>query len=135
MDIMINRDIIKSIRKEKSWSQDQLACIAGISIRTLQRIEREGKASLESRKALASALDLSPNDLLMVDRSVEVKSVVYGYSGVFIGAACSYIAVTYSLYQGQSTGFEAGITYGIVAALAGLSCSIMGYVDKRSGKR
>lgn len=134
MDIMINSEFIKSIRKEKSWSQDHLASIAGISLRTLQRIEREGKASLESRKALASALDLKPVDLLSVESSLVSKNInsMHGYIGVFLGGACSYAAVTYALSQGQSTGFEAGATYGIVGALAGLCCFIIGHYGKKA---
>jgi len=32
---------IRELRKQKYWSQDQLAQMSGLSVRTIQRIERE----------------------------------------------------------------------------------------------
>jgi len=58
MDEMINQDIVKKLRSEKSWSQEHLALVSGLSLRTVQRVENEGKCSLESKKAIASALDI-----------------------------------------------------------------------------
>jgi len=59
----INVELLKKLRKEKAWSQDELATISGLNIRTVQRIEKDGKASLESKKALASAFEINANDL------------------------------------------------------------------------
>ncbi|MDG1430013.1 MAG: helix-turn-helix domain-containing protein [Paracoccaceae bacterium] len=55
--------IIRDIRLDRGLSQEQLAYIAGISPRTLQRIERGATPSVESLKCLASALDLQFEDL------------------------------------------------------------------------
>lgn len=49
---------MKKLRNEKAWSQDQLAEISGLSLRTIQRIEKSGNASLESKKAIASAFGI-----------------------------------------------------------------------------
>lgn len=51
------------LRKAKSWSQDELAIASGLNVRTIQRIESEATASLQSKKALASALEISVQDL------------------------------------------------------------------------
>ena len=59
----INADLVVRLRKEKSWSQDELAIASGLNVRTIQRIEREAAASLQSKKALASALNISVQDL------------------------------------------------------------------------
>lgn len=59
----INADLVLRLRKEKSWSQDELAIASGLNVRTIQRIEREASASLQSKKALASALEISVQDL------------------------------------------------------------------------
>ena len=59
----INVDLVLSARKQKSWSQDALATASGLNLRTIQRIESEASASLQSKKALASALDLDVHDL------------------------------------------------------------------------
>ena len=59
----INAELVLDLRHKKSWSQDELAIAAGLNLRTIQRIEREGSASLQSKKALASALDIDVFDL------------------------------------------------------------------------
>jgi len=58
----INRDRVLEARKQKSWSQEELAIAAGLNLRTIQRIEGEAAASLQSKKPLASALDLAIHD-------------------------------------------------------------------------
>ena len=50
-------------RQQKSWTQDELAVVSGLNLRTIQRIEKDGVASLQSAKALAAALDLNVQDL------------------------------------------------------------------------
>lgn len=47
---------IRPLRLEKGWSQEQLATIAGLSTRTVQRIENGEQASLETLTAIAAAL-------------------------------------------------------------------------------
>ena len=59
----INVDLVLSARKQKSWSQEELAIASGLNLRTIQRIESEASASLQSKKALASALNLDVHDL------------------------------------------------------------------------
>jgi len=59
----INADVVLKTRKGKSWSQDELAVASGLNLRTIQRVESEGLGSLQSKKALASALDLDIKDL------------------------------------------------------------------------
>ena len=55
----INADLIVKLRKEKSWSQNDLAIASDLNIRTIQRMEKEASASLKTRKALASALEIN----------------------------------------------------------------------------
>ena len=59
----IKAGAVLKARKEKSWSQEELAIASGLNLRTIQRVEREGTISLQSKKALASALDLDIQDL------------------------------------------------------------------------
>jgi len=54
----VNANLIVDLRNKKSWSQDELAIACGLNLRTIQRIENMGSASLQSKKALASALDI-----------------------------------------------------------------------------
>lgn len=47
--------LIRTMRRERGWTQEQLALILGINVRTVQRLERGGVPSLETAQGLASA--------------------------------------------------------------------------------
>lgn len=49
--------IIRKLRLQRGWSQEQLAQMSGLSVRTIQRIERGQKAGLESWKSLAAVFE------------------------------------------------------------------------------
>ena len=56
---------LKALRKSKGYSQEALAEISGLSLRTVQRIENENKnPSGDSLKRLSTALGVSPDYLL-----------------------------------------------------------------------
>lgn len=63
MEEMINQDLVKKLRSDRCWSQEHLALVSGISLRTIQRVENEGKCSFSSKRALASAFDLDAAEL------------------------------------------------------------------------
>ncbi|PID65092.1 MAG: XRE family transcriptional regulator, partial [Gammaproteobacteria bacterium] len=50
--------IIQKLRLEHGWSQQQLAEMSGLSVRTIQRIENGKSPSVESIKALAAVFDI-----------------------------------------------------------------------------
>ena len=54
---------VKKARQERAWSQSQLAEIAGVDLRTIQRVEKDGTASLETLKGVASAFDVDVKEL------------------------------------------------------------------------
>lgn len=56
-------DTIRESRLARGWSQEQLAGIAGISPRTVQRLEQGQPPALETLKALAAAFGTSVADL------------------------------------------------------------------------
>ena len=58
----INLRDIKKMRLERHWSQDQLAEMSGLSIRTIQRIENGENAGLESLKSLAAVFETNIAD-------------------------------------------------------------------------
>lgn len=63
--------IVKKLRLRRGWSQEQLAHITNLSVRTIQRIERGNKPGLETATALASVfeVDLSTFDTGKADMS------------------------------------------------------------------
>jgi DNA-binding XRE family transcriptional regulator len=64
----LNKSNLKSQRDSRAWSQTQLADVSGLSLRTIQRIEKTGIASQESTKSLAAVYECSIKDLLTNDQ-------------------------------------------------------------------
>jgi transcriptional regulator with XRE-family HTH domain len=67
--------IVKKLRAEKKWSQEQLAILSGLSIRTIQRVESGQSASIETLKSLASVFEVDINklteEITMIDKKSE----------------------------------------------------------------
>jgi transcriptional regulator with XRE-family HTH domain len=55
--------LIQKLRLQRGWSQEQLAELSGLSVRTIQRLERGQTASVESLKAIASVFEIDFNRL------------------------------------------------------------------------
>ncbi len=71
--------IVKKLREKNNWSQEQLALMAGLSLRTIQRVEAGNKASLETLKSLASVFEIEisklTEEIIVIDKeSKEWKS-------------------------------------------------------------
>jgi len=58
MQIKVDAEKVKHWREERCWTQEHLAGTAGISLRTVQRIENGEPASRETILALAAAFDV-----------------------------------------------------------------------------
>ena len=50
--------IVRKLRLKRGWSQEQLASLTGLNIRTIQRIEHGQTPSLESKKSFASVFEV-----------------------------------------------------------------------------
>ncbi|MEZ6010650.1 MAG: helix-turn-helix domain-containing protein [Hyphomonas sp.] len=66
---------IKRWREERHWSQEHLADLAGIGLRTVQRIEKGDPASRETLMALAAAFNVDVM-ALAVDPEAEANAIV-----------------------------------------------------------
>ena len=56
--------VVKMFRESKKWSQEQLAEIARLSTRTVQRVEIGQPSDLDTRRALARAFEFEDIDVL-----------------------------------------------------------------------
>lgn len=73
INLFLSTNKLKMLRKEKGWSQEVLAKATDLSVRTIQRIEADGKASAESTLAIASVFNLSPLALKATSDEIEVN--------------------------------------------------------------
>jgi transcriptional regulator with XRE-family HTH domain len=55
--------LVQKLRLQQGWSQDQLADLAGVSVRTVQRLEQGKAASTETLKCLGAVLNVPFHDL------------------------------------------------------------------------
>ncbi len=74
MEMKINSALIVELRSAKAWSQQHLADVAGLSLRTVQRVENTSSASHDSVKAIAMAFDKVPADLAVQSESEQSDS-------------------------------------------------------------
>lgn len=63
MDMKIDSSYIKAQRARRAWSQEHLAEVTGLGLRTIQRIEKTGAASYESARSLAAVFEIDVADL------------------------------------------------------------------------
>ena len=49
--------IVRKLRLQRGWTQEDLARFAGLSVRSVQRVERGQQSSLETMKALAAVFE------------------------------------------------------------------------------
>ncbi|KLN62993.1 helix-turn-helix domain-containing protein [Vibrio sp. VPAP30] len=61
----VNTKTILNERKSRAWSQQHLADVSALSLRTIQRVEKEGAGSPETVKALAACFELDASELLL----------------------------------------------------------------------
>jgi len=133
MDMKIKSELVKELRNRKSWSQEHLASVSGLSLRTIQRIENSGVCSLDSQKALASVFDLEVAELkleLIENESISYHSHLYGYYGAGFGLVCAYAGISFSLLNNYISHSSAGLYYGATAAFCGLCCGVIGHFSK-----
>ncbi|GAB2523789.1 helix-turn-helix transcriptional regulator [Microbulbifer agarilyticus] len=136
MDQMIDKNLIKKLRSERAWSQEQLSSISGLSLRTVQRMENEGRCSQESKKALASAFQIRTFDLDIDQASVKLQAASergrkFGFLGAFIGLLGAYTGITMSLVSGNIEFSDAGFYYGSVGAFCGICCAVIGTLSNK----
>jgi transcriptional regulator with XRE-family HTH domain len=67
--------IVKKLRTQRNWSQEQLAEFCGLSVRTIQRVESGNKASIETLMSLASVFEVDisklTEEITVIDKASE----------------------------------------------------------------
>lgn len=118
--------VIKQLRLQRSWSQEQLAELSGLGLRTIQRIEHSNAMSLGSLQTLATVFDMDLTELereLSMDKSsYEWKKQPLWLRVIFFGT--SRIR---SNKQDMRKVEVVGIFAGLFCLIAG-ACSAVGFL-------
>jgi XRE family transcriptional regulator, regulator of sulfur utilization len=96
--------IVRKLRLQRGWTQDQLAEFAGLSVRSVQRLERGAPPSLETLKSLAAVFEVDIATLKNGDPPMTTENRVTGdekeaieyVKGIreFYQHVCMYVAFT-----------------------------------------
>jgi len=92
----IDSNKVRSIRINKGWSQEQLSEYSGLSLRTIQRIEKGVTISMDSLNVLARALEVDHTELVM-------KEVTQPSTPIEVIKKCF---VDYSDFSGKASRYE-----------------------------
>ena len=88
-DMKISPSNVRRLRTQRGWSQEQLAIAAGLSLRTIQRIEAEGIASMSTVVSLAATFEIQIIDL---QDSPSPGQASLNYNALFFGLAVITVA-------------------------------------------
>lgn len=72
--MQLNPNTIKSLRGQLDWTQQQLADACDVSLRTIQRVEKEGAASKETTMALCAVLEVRQGELIKLEENTAVNA-------------------------------------------------------------
>jgi len=79
----INASMIKRERHARSWTQQHLADVCNLSLRTIQRVERFGSAAPDTVMELCAVLELE-QAVLLVSSEKEAK-LAHKFTPVLVG--------------------------------------------------
>jgi len=120
-DMNIDRNRVRQLRESRGWSQEHLAEAAGVGVRTVQRMETDGRCSGESRLAIAAALGVDASSFNVITRPAFIRlrsgvfwGTVFGFSGTTVGMFSAWHAIA------QAPSPDQGLRAGLVGAMGGL---------------
>ena len=111
-----DRNLLKNLRNSRYWSQEHLASVSVLSLRTFQRLEKHGNCSLESKKALASVFESDIESLGLSIAASRASFLSYsqsnlGFAAAVLGLANAYIGITVAIFSDQMSLAGADIYY------------------------
>jgi DNA-binding XRE family transcriptional regulator len=104
MDMKVDSTYIKAQRTRRAWSQEHLAEVSGLGLRTIQRIEKTGAASYESARSLAAVFEMDVAELRVAEPvvvepkrvSLSMRQVIGVVSALVTGGALLVTTSTFA---------------------------------------
>jgi transcriptional regulator with XRE-family HTH domain len=121
-EMKISSNAVRRLRTERGWSQEQLAIACGLSLRTVQRVEAEGIASLSTSTSLAATYQVRLTELqedLPLQASPKPKE---NPSALFLGLA------TLTLVSIGESGRMTTSPFSDAVAALNISAAIIGFL-------
>lgn len=104
--MLVDSKKMKVLRQKRNWTQQHLAEVCDLSIRTIQRVEKDGVASNETVAAYSAVFELEASELLIAveqfekrDRTVRLSPKEAAVAGLlFFGGVVSGIGISVWLF-------------------------------------
>jgi uncharacterized membrane protein YhaH (DUF805 family)/DNA-binding XRE family transcriptional regulator len=81
----INSAQLREMRVARQWSQEQLAKLSSLNLRTIQRLESGAKISTESLRALAAVFEVPAESLLLINPKPSQPALTAMREGILNG--------------------------------------------------
>ena len=146
----MNETRIVELRRERGWTQEKLADECAVGVRTIQRLEADSDASLETLSLVADALGAPVRDLFMTIDSHELSGkvdsfesreqdqqaardrVVRSWVWLFVGVGIVFSLLCFAINtQFSSVGFVAYWAGGSLIFVALRRLSMEPYLDRK----
>ena len=99
--MQINTAAVRKLRDKSNWTQQHLADACGLSLRTVQRMEKTGSVSHETAAAVAAVFEVSIDAIKHIPEPLEEAIAprtkqpigllaVFAVTNFLLGAAASY---------------------------------------------
>ncbi len=72
--MQLNPNTVKTLRQQYCWTQQHLADASDVSLRTIQRVEKEGTASKETTMSLCAVFEIRQGELIKLDEPKAMNS-------------------------------------------------------------
>ena len=110
---------VRRLRTDRGWSQEHLAQAAGLSVRTVQRVEAEGAASLATATCLAATFEVSL--LSLRDNPAPTRVAGYTPHPGWLHAGLAVVALSNASRSAAGTRTGPFAAVDITTALTGLA--------------
>lgn len=145
-EMKISPAFVRRLRTERGWSQEQLAVVSGLSLRTIQRVEAGGSASRETRTSLAATFDCQLADLAAKAIETQQTNAIplhtsftrYKVSALIAGVTFIPVIIAFTGLLPKSSAWLAAVSSMLAVALiiyAGLGWYLAGSSNSHSRAR
>ncbi len=125
--MQISPEKIKYFRKQNGWSQEVLAKAAGVSLRTIQRIENDTNAALETQLAIAGALDMPLAELCQSSPRTEIYWKWRSIMQSVLGLVVVVFAVGMLFMLGGDLGMFTDVWSALFLGLFTYACTVIAF--------
>lgn len=114
---------LQHLRKNRHLSQEQLAEISGLNVRTIQRIEKGATPSMETLRCLASALNIEVSEITQEPQNTNQTNLQSNPNKAVLFLSIASILVLFGA-KSEITAPLVGAFFHVCAAICFISAAV-----------